>query len=153
MDINSSRGQKSLVYEREMLDIIKNKFGLRIIETDKDKGVRFDGLLCKGSIAVAMFESKCRNMSVPELEKYGSLIITNDKLEVCRKISKVFMVDLYVFCYCLKDKKVVAWKVATDGTYNYDICVKSTQTQKSINGGSAVRKNSFLPWSEAKVLN
>ena len=62
MDILTSKGQKSLEYERQMLDMIrkhickKHKDNSYLIETDKDMDAKVDGMIVKQGQLAGVFE-------------------------------------------------------------------------------------------------
>ena len=94
---------------------------------------------------IALFESKCRNMSLVQLEKYGSWLITNEKIEQCKLLSKLLEVPFLGFLYLLEDKLVMFWKITNyNGEYEFDFEIKKTLTQKTISGGEIYRENAFL---------
>ena len=68
LDINTERGQRSLKYERIMLDRIKSSFSVDLVETDKSMDAKVDGLVLKDGQLMGIFESKCRDMNYVQFQ-------------------------------------------------------------------------------------
>lgn len=146
LDINTQLGQKSLMQENKMLEYIKKAWNVDIIETNKKEDASCDGFLVRNNTIIALFESKCRNLSHIELTNYGSWLITFDKLEKCREISKLLKVPFLGFLYLVKDNIVLFWKISDkNGEYVFEFNHYDSKTQKTVNGGSIVRDNAYLP--------
>ena len=151
LDINTEKGQESLRYEKEMLDHIRSTFCNNhrtslLIETDKEKESKVDGIIVKNNQVSGIFESKCRNMSLMELQNYGSWLVTFDKIMDGKNLSKLLCVPFVGFLYLIKDKIVMYWKITdSKGEFEFDFEIKKTKTRKTINGGEAIRTNAYLP--------
>ena len=125
------------------LDINKDS---RLIETDKNIDAKIDGIIVKDNQLSGVFESKCRDLSLMQLQKFGSWLITHDKLIEGKKISTLLRVPFIGFLYLIKDDIIMYWKITDKyGDFLFDYDIKETRTQKTINGGSVIRKNAFLP--------
>jgi hypothetical protein len=152
MDILTDKGQKSLEYERKMLEKInfhickEHKDNSMLIETDKDMDAKVDGIIVKNNQVSGIFESKCRDMSLMKLREFGSWLITFDKILDGRKLSQLLRVPFIGFLYLIPDEIIMYWKITDKyGNFLFDFDVKNTKTQKTINGGSIVRTNAYLP--------
>lgn len=154
MDILTQKGKKSLKYEKNMLDIIRNATNNSFLfETNKDMPSKVDGVIIKNNELSGVFESKCRNMSIEELKKYGSWLVTFDKIMDGKVISKLLGVPYIGFLYLIKDKIVMYWKITDKyGNFLFEFSIKNTKTQKTINGGNIVRTNAFLPFDKGTIL-
>lgn len=153
MDVLTPKGLVTLTQEKEMLEIIRTKYNVGILHTPKDQPGKCDGFIYQGDIVKAIFECKCRDMSEKQLHDYGSWIVTYDKIRACKVISEFFCVPFYGFVYLLKTKNIYSWKITNEkGEYLFDFEKRKTNTQKTINGGEAVRLNAFLPVDYAKKL-
>ena len=80
MDILTKKGQKSLEYERTMLERISILRKVNIIETDKNMDAKVDGMISQDNQLTGIFESKCRDMSLMKLREFGSWLVTFDKI-------------------------------------------------------------------------
>ena len=133
LDVNTKRGQKSLAFEKEMLKRIEYNFSV-------------DGIIVKDNQLSGIFESKCRNMNFMEFNNYGSWLVTFDKIMDGKKISQMFRVPFFGFLYLIPDKIIYYWKITDEiGEFKFRFEVNKTTTQKTINGGKAVRTNAYLP--------
>jgi len=152
LDINTEKGQTSLKYERKMLDKIryvmdsKHENNSILIETDKNTDSKIDGIIVKDNQISGIFESKCRNISLMDLRFFGSWLVTFDKIMDGKKLSTMLRVPFIGFLYLIKDDIVMYWKITDKfGDFLFDFEVRNTKTQKTINGGTALRTNAFLP--------
>jgi len=159
MDILTKKGQKSLEYEKEMLKKIRQyiqkegKNNSYLFETNKYTDAKVDGVIVKNNILSGVFESKCRDMSLMELQDYGSWLITFDKVMDGRQLSEMLRVPFLGFLYLLKDKIVMYWNITDKhGEFLFDFEVRKTTTQKTINGGIAYRANAYLPLEKGYEL-
>jgi hypothetical protein len=159
MDILTERGQRSLAYEREMLDRIRHtmcnrhKSNSHIIETNKNTDAKVDGMVVTNDELSGIFESKCRDLSLMELRQYGSWLVTFDKIMDGKRLSEMLRVPYLGFLYLIKDKIVMYWKITdSKGNFLFDFDVRNTRTQKTINGGSVIRTNAYLPFKKGIEL-
>lgn len=159
LDINTTKGQISLTQEREVQEIISNKWKVDVIETGKDSIAACDGLLCRNNVIVACFETKCRyDMTYEELLERGSWLVTFDKIKKCQLVSKLLQVPFIGFLYLLpksdpEQKLLVYWKITDNkGNFVFDFEVMEQATQRTINGGETVRRNAYLPVNEMVIL-
>ena len=159
MDILTEKGQKSLEYEREMLERIRHnlckthKEDSYLIETDKNMDAKVDGIIVKNNQVSGIFESKCRDLSLMQLTDFGSWLVTLDKIMDGKQLSEMLRVPYIGFLYLIKDKIIMYWKITDKyGDFTFDFEVKKTKTQKTINGGTACRVNAYLPFKKGNEL-
>ena len=159
MDILTTKGQKSLEYEKKMLEKIrksickKHKNSSMLIETNKDMDAKIDGIIIKNNELSGIFESKCRDMGLIQLMEYGSWLVTFEKMLDGKRLSEMLRVPYIGFLYLLKDKIVMYWKITDKhGKFLFDFDVKNTRTQKTINGGIIMRTNAYLPFKEGNEI-
>ena len=159
MDILTKKGQKSLEYEREMLERIRHnickthKEDSYLIETDKNMDAKVDGIIVKNNQVSGIFESKCRDLSLMQLMDFGSWLVTLDKIMDGKRLSEMLRVPYIGFLYLIKDRIIMYWKITDKyGDFTFDFEVKKTKTQKTINGGVAYRTNAYLPFKEGNEL-
>lgn len=101
---------------------------------------------------MGVFESKCRALSDRELKRFGSWLVTYQKIKDLKSLSELLRVPAYGVVYLLKDKKIRIWKIASDGEYCFKFKIDKTETQKTINGGKIKRVNAYLPVENSKLL-
>ena len=159
MDILTKKGQKSLEYEREMLERIRqsicstHKSNSMLVETNKDTDAKVDGVIIKDNELSGIFESKCRDLSLMELRNFGSWLVTFDKIMDGKRLSEMLRVPYLGFLYLIKDKIIMYWKITDKyGNFLFDFDIKNTRTQKTINGGSVVRTNAYLPFKKGNEI-
>tara|TARA_R100000234_G_C5002325_1_gene180910 strand:+ start:1519 stop:2001 length:483 start_codon:yes stop_codon:yes gene_type:complete len=159
MDILTTKGQKSLEYERKMLEKIresickKHKNSSMLIETNKDMDAKIDGIIIKNNELSGIFESKCRDMGLIQLMEYGSWLVTFEKILDGKRLSEMLRVPYLGFLYLIKDDIVMYWKITNKyGNFMFDFDVKNTRTQKTINGGIIMRTNAYLPFKEGNEI-
>ena len=154
LDINTPLGQESLQQELKMLDEIKKCWNVDIILTDKKVDALCDGFLVRNNVIIALFESKCRNMTLNQLENYGSWLITYNKVEKCKTLSEQLKVPFLGFLYLVDDNIVMHWNITDkEGNYQFIFDHQETKTQKTINGGEIIRDNAYLPYNEGRIVH
>lgn len=90
-------------------------------------------------------------LTVDYLKKDGYLI-TFDKIRKGVQAAQALRTAFFVIVRLIGDgDKILVWKVWDRG-YLVPIFNKKTTTQKTINGGTADRVNTFLPISKATIL-
>jgi hypothetical protein len=151
LDINSEEGQKSLEHEREVQKIIEKAWNVSIIETPKLKASKCDGFLVRDNNIIALFETKCRyDMTYSELLDRGTWLVTLEKIEACKQLSTLLHVPFLGFLY-LRPKRsderiLLFWKITNmNGDYVFEFERYEQETQRTINGGSTIRMNAYLP--------
>ncbi len=97
--------------------------------------LRLTALIIKNNELSGIFESKCRDLSLMELRKFGSWLITFDKIMDGKRLSEMLRVPYLGFLYLIKDKIIMYWKITDSyGNFLFDFDVRNTTTQKTING-------------------
>lgn len=158
MDILTTKGQATLRDEQRAHQIFTTVYPeYSYIQTPKDSPSDADAFLVKDGTIRALIETKCRYDC--DIEKFygqyeGNWLVTFDKLERCRMLSKSLCVDFVGFLY-LKQSDVLITQKISDAAGNYvpRIGVKSTETQATVNGGKIIRTNAFIDMSNAKTYN
>lgn len=151
LDINTKKGQESLIHEREVQEIIKNNWKVSIIETPKIHSAKCDGFLVRDNNIIALFETKCRyDMTYSELLERETWLVTLEKIEACKQLSKLLQVPFLGFLYLRPkhstERVLLYWKITNiQGEYEFEFSSYEQETQKTINGGTIIRKNAYLP--------
>ena len=153
MDILTEKGQQSLRHEEKMLNYIKEKYNSKIIETNKDRPALCDGFLVRNGIIMAVFESKCRNATIEDFNKWGSWLVTYKKIDSLAWMSNKLCIPALGFLYSIPDDVILMWHITdSQGNYKFEFRVEKTITQATINGGKAERENAYLPIDKAQTL-
>ena len=133
-----------------MLKRIEKSWGVNLIETDKNTDAKCDGIVEKDNRLRAIYESKCRDMNYMQLCKWGSWLVTNQKILDCQIMSKMLRVPFIGFLYLIPDEMIFYWKITNKiGDFNFEYEVRKTETQKTVNGGKIIRENAYLPYKYA----
>ena len=153
LDILTKKGQESLKHEKDMISIVKSKYDVDVVETNKDKPALCDGFTVRNGIITGIYESKCRNATIKDFNQWGSWLITYDKIDGLAWMSSKLCVPAIGFLYLISEKIVLHWTITNNiGDYLFDFEVKKTSTQETINGGKIIRENAYLPIRYAKLL-
>lgn len=155
LDIATPKGQISLQQEQSMLAIIETGHpGFRAIQTHKDKPADVDGFIVHGQSIMAVFESKCRDMTREQLAKFGNeWLVTFEKLQKGALIARALCVPLVGYLFLVPDKKVLSVRLTDErGNYLPKIRIERTETQATTNGGEIVRTNAYIDMSSAKEI-
>jgi len=146
LDINTPKGQISKLQEVELNNFLREKWSdFDFRETQKNKPGKFDGFIFnKSGECIAIYEVKCRDASFEQMQKWGSWLITFDKVLEGKAQSEKLPATFYGFLYCTKDREVLCFKIAKDGRLLIPMKIEETVTQATTNGGKAQRLNAFI---------
>lgn len=125
---------------------------LDVAVTPLRKDAAIDGVLIKGGSIAAVFEVKCRDLTLEQLRQHGSYLITEKKIDVGNEIACALRVP-FLLLVGLKDC-VVWWKLS-DG-HGHACAVwetRRTMTQTSANGGTTERDNAYLSLDGMQVID
>lgn len=152
MDAYTQRGKKAREFEDEALKMLEEKFNNQFVRWPNYQAADFDGFIVEGDEVKAIYEFRSRDAGFVDGKieykdkKYETIMLTQDKIDRCRKFSKEWRLQFLFIFYCLKTRSVHCIPITDNrGEYLFPYKVKETRTQKTINGGWAVRKNAFLP--------
>jgi hypothetical protein len=153
MDINTPKGQQTLKEEQFMLSKFEIIWKCDAIQTNKNKGAACDGIFLRKKEIKGVFESKCRHLTVDQLEDYGSWLISFEKIEKGRLLSKLLQVPYYGLLYLVDDNVIMYWEITDDdGNYVFKFETETRETQYCVNGGSKIDKVALLPIKNGKYL-
>ena len=154
---SSSRKEKAKEYEGEVVKIIAASHPTwRVYEPASDYS-RVDGIAIDNRTQqlIAVWETKCRNKSLYEIQKYGNeLVIDNHKLESLKKSSWLFCVETYLFTYLLRDGLILKTKITNDkGEY---VCIKRDADEEGsagLNRGTIQKKVGYVKIDGSTILS
>lgn len=156
LDIHTEKGKESLLHEQEMIAIVQRYAPAhRFIQTPKEYAADVDGVVTKDNSIVAIFETKCRNMTHGELTLSHSneWLISYDKLTKGARLAKAFQVPFIGYLYLIPDKTVLSVVLADkDGNLMPKVQLQRTETQRSCNGGAVTRTNAYVSMAGSKVF-
>jgi hypothetical protein len=126
--------------------------------TPKNEPADVDGMLvhAKSGEIMAIVETKCRYDITHDqfLHNYeNQWLVTKDKLDRGARLARALRVPLLGWLY-LVDDAALLWIKLTDRLGQIIPAVESrtTTTQKTCNGGTASRENSFIDMAGANIL-
>ena len=156
MDVLSERGQTSLADERRAIEIFSYNYPKYFyMHTPKNMPATVDALLMISGELYSCVETKCRTMTLDDFygRFRGRWLVTYDKIEKARQIAVSLGVRLTGFLYLKgSDTLLVADLANADGLFSRKMYIEATETQKTINGGLAVRNNAYIDMTGATRL-
>ena len=138
--------------EADAMLMLGDLFGWRIQKTTEY--ARMDGIISSAdNDMLFVYEFKCRDLSLDELNKMGSFLLTYEKITDGCHAARVLGVPFILVAYLRKSENIVVFRIANDsGDLLFGFDVNRTTTRKNIYGGIVDRYNAFLPVSEMKVV-
>jgi hypothetical protein len=83
--------------QNEMIERVAQRYGMEA-STSSFEYAPLDGILTKKGVIKTVFEAKCREMELAKLQKYGSYIITEEKMRQgvarARLLALAFLIGL-----------------------------------------------------------
>ena len=157
MDILTPKGQQTRRQEEKALTLFRETFpAFEFIETPKDKPADIDGIITTtAGQMIAAVEVKCRNMTMDTLVKeFGKKwLITADKIDRCVNIASSLGIDFRGFLYLVPEKMLLIVPIwSYDKGYTCRIDREVTETQATVNGGTAFRENAYIHLENVKAI-
>lgn len=153
LDCLTPAGRFYLDAERALLDRYLQVYpDLDCAITPPDSPARVDALISQAGRLVSIVEVKARpSLTMAGLRQFGSCLCAEDKILAGKQLAELLRVP-FLLLVGLADAIAVWTVVQDDGAYAFRFPVHETVTQASINGGTALRRNAFLPLDEMVVL-
>ena len=131
-------------HEETAFDYLLKRYHWNIITTPQYALI--DGVAYIGREITHIIEFKSRNESWDTMMHYGTYLISWDKIQNGMTMAKMMRVPFILIVYLVDSQMVLGTEIATeDGDLAIpDIEVKETRTQRSIEGGSVIRKNAYI---------
>jgi hypothetical protein len=153
LDCNTPQGQ---VYIQAQLDCIEKlalTWNCSAFPTKTDDSADVDVIFIKNGHVALVGEVKSRELSLAELERFGSYLITHEKLLKVKNVAISLCVPSVVVVSLLKDKQIVYWRL-TDSKGNFEVTFeeKVTETKKTCNGGKIFRNNAYISLDGMQIL-
>ena len=160
-DSLSPKGEQSFVNAEKAIAIWHDHFpSWQILQTRKPEPPRSpaiaDGVIVENGIIRGIIEIKSRSFDLYALQNKfkNEVIITHDKLIKCQQIAQALDVPFILFIYLVPDEALVwkpIWRPESEEHWNTEITIKYTETQKSVNGGTIMRHNTFVNMTSASI--
>ncbi len=158
LDIETERGQATLAQEKQAYAIFEARFpDFLVLHTDKTKPEPFDGWILRNDKITSVVETKCRvDVSYEEfLKRYqNKWLVTEAKLQIIANYIKnsEIPVPLYGFLFFPNSKVLLIKKLIDKSGEITARELRRTNTQATVNGGTAYRMNAFIPMMDAMYL-
>ena len=157
MDINTPRGQETLVDERVVAMWAEREFGVRYVETPKGQPATVDAIITDTHAQEirAVVETKCRydvDLDGFRRRYRSEWLVTWDKIDKAMTLAQGLGVPLVGFLYLPSSRALLMVRIShPDGRLAVPIRLQTTETRATVNGGRAVRTNAFIDLSSAKA--
>jgi hypothetical protein len=163
LDCNTPLGQVYTKSQLSTCDMIEKHLNCEVISTDTTESADIDAIFSRDKTVIGVSEIKSREMSLNDTGKrrslvfkgrgYDSYLITFEKLEKIKRLSKALVVPGFLFINLRESGDVVFWKICdAKGNYVVDMKTDKTMTQATCNGGIASRENAYISLAQMKVL-
>jgi|APGre2960657404_1045060.scaffolds.fasta_scaffold147837_3 hypothetical protein len=145
LDCNTPNGRIYINHAYDVMDRVAQKFRAKAVFTDDDGIADIDALFTRDNKLVAIAEIKSRNLTKEQLEKFGSYLITQDKIERGIALSVALQVPYFVMVKLITSDMIAMWKITDHhGMVECKSYCEVTTTKATCNGGEANRLNAFL---------
>ncbi len=153
LDCNTTKGKVYISHQMECIDVLAKAWGVSLYATQEDKAADIDAIAIKGNRISAVMDVKSREMDLDQLKRFGSYLVTFDKLLKIREIATRLTVPGLLVVYLVRDKRVVYWTICNrDGYMLPRLESRISTTQATCNGGEANRYNAYLSLDDMKTL-
>jgi hypothetical protein len=155
LDINTPRGQESVVEENEMLDILKSNYDSLFIHTPIESAAAIDGLIIKDNQLIGIFESKCRRDTLHKFQTAynNEWLVSWHKLQAGATLSKMLCVPFWGFLYLVPDQLLLVQKLTdTKGECVSKVRKEQRKTSACCNGGTMIDTCGMIDITKAKIL-
>lgn len=157
LDILTPKGQKTLAdLDKAISLFLQANPGLSYTPTPDDQPADVDGVVAvRGGAMRAVVEVKCRyEVSLDHFQTRfnNEWLVTMDKLTRGAAVSRALSVPLYGFLYLVEGNTLLTKRITgSDGLFTTKFRCDCTETQRTVNGGTAVRANAYIDMRDSKV--
>lgn len=148
LDVLTHRGRQTLEDEKKVALWIARK-GFVYAQTPKDAPAKVDAVLIKENKAIALLETKCRygfDLEALQTKFENEWLVTAEKIESGLKIAEGLCIPFWGMLYLVNCDTLLVQSIK-----GAQIRYAETETQATVNGGVAIRKNAFIKMDKAKV--
>lgn len=138
------------VFEEIAFDHLLKRYGWKVCTTPQYSLV--DGIAVKNNEITHVVEFKSRNESMESMERFGTYLISYDKIENGLQICRMMRVPFILIVYLIKDGMVMGIEIGDEFGVSVEMEIKETRTQKSIEGGTVIRRNAFIDLENFYIL-
>ena len=148
----TKKGEAYILKEKVLADHIAREFNAQAVELG-NATTTVDRMFIRDNKVVSVVEIKHREMSLTDLMKFGTYLISYDKIINGVAISELLHVPFFVFAYLIHSGDLVYFKISDEtGKDICDYVVERSETKADCNGGNAVRENAYLYLDKMVVM-
>jgi len=137
-------------FEEIAFDHLLKKYGWKIHTTPRYALI--DGVATKNGEITHIVEFKSRNESFESMERFGTYLISYDKILNGIEMSRMMCVPFVLIVYLIRDGIVIGVELGDEYGVGVPMEIQETRTQKSIDGGEAIRRNAFIDIEKFHIL-
>jgi hypothetical protein len=156
LDILTDAGKETIAQEMRAAQIIENQWmDCHYLMTGKNGIATVDALIVRNWQIAAVAETKCRNMTLAQLrDRFNSeWLVTFDKILGGAEVARGLAVPFWGVLYLVPDDVVLRVRLFDPAAgWLVHLRVERTETQRSVNGGKALRSNAYISTLGADVL-
>lgn len=157
LDINTPNGQAALVQERRLIQsAVAVMPDVCVAETKKKLPASVDGVLFSKGEIVGVYESKVRALTLDQLRTQfnDEWLVTYEKICEGAQAARLLRVPYFGFLYLTLDNVGLGLRIADEaGQFLPRIRLERTVTQRTCNGGKALRTNAYIDVSRAQPFS
>ena len=154
LDCTTARGRLYIARQHEIAARCGATWNVTPVATPDTKGAAVDVMFMRATVLASVAEIKARELTRAQLTRFGSYLVTFEKLEQGRRLAQTLSVPFLLIVGLWPDREIVWWPIAkADGTYRFEIRRERTPTQATCNGGQATRENAYLPLDHMRLLD
>jgi len=137
-------------FEEITFDHLLKRYGWKVHTTPHYALI--DGIATKNNEVTHIVEFKSRNESLASMERFGTYLISYDKIMNGIDMSRMMCVPFILIVYLIKDGVVMGVELGDEYGVAVPMEIKETRTQKSIEGGQAIRRNAYIDIEKFHIL-
>ena len=152
LDIATPKGQDTLRHEQRAIEIFRYHHPEYVYaETPKDKAGAVDAILIENGLVKCVVEQKSRNMTIDSLAQFGyEWLVTTKKVQLAANIAQNLCVPFVGFLYLIPEDALLVKRITNaDGSAASNMREEVRETQATVNGGTALRRNTLIDVSGA----
>ena len=138
------------LFEEITFDHLLKRYGWKVHTTPHYALI--DGIATKNNEVTHIVEFESRNESLASMERFGTYLISYDKIMNGIDMSRMMCVPFILIVYLIKDGVVMGVELGDEYGVAVPMEIKETRTQKSIEGGQAIRRNAYIDIEKFHIL-
>ena len=142
--------EKYKVFEEIAFDHLLKKYGWKVCTTPQFALV--DGIAVKDNEITHVVEFKSRNETMASMERFGTYLISYDKIENGLQICRMMRVPFILIVYLIGDGVVMGMEIGDEFGVTVEMEIKETRTQRNADGGSVIRRNAYIDLENFYIL-